>query len=100
MRFETFACERRLLLMAAPCRACAGSARGLRRFGGFATFYGCRSHPLRGGECAQTEQLPNSFTGSYTTPTNDLLVSIFLLHATRDRSGNPIYRNFLGRRSF
>jgi len=39
MRFETFACERQLLLMAAPCRACAGSARGLRRFGGFATFY-------------------------------------------------------------
>src|SRR5437660_6635422 len=57
MRFETFACERQLLLMAAPCRACAGSARGLRRFGGFATFYGCRSHPSsRGGECAQTEQ--------------------------------------------
>src|SRR5205085_9607213 len=25
------ACERQLLLMAAPCRACAGSARGLRR---------------------------------------------------------------------
>src|SRR5437899_10069634 len=39
MRFEAFACERRLLLIAAPCRACAGSARGLRRFGGFATFY-------------------------------------------------------------
>src|SRR5437660_4698637 len=65
MRFETFACERQLLLMAAPfleaaryraCasrRACAGSARGLRRFGGFATSYGCRSHPSsRGGECA------------------------------------------------
>ena len=39
MRSETLPCERQLLLMAAPCRACAGSARGLRRFGGFATFY-------------------------------------------------------------
>src|SRR6266436_3577342 len=42
------ACERPHFLMAAPYRACAGSARRLRRFGGFAIFSYCRSHPSSG----------------------------------------------------
>jgi len=75
LRFETFACER-------PPR--------LRRFGGFATFYWCRSHPSsRGGECAQAEQFANSFTGSETAAKNNLLVSIFLLHAATRLSRPP-----------
>src|SRR5215468_1775096 len=46
-----FRCERRLFLMAAPCRACAGSAPRPLQQGGFATFSLCRVHPSsRGGD--------------------------------------------------
>src|SRR5712691_11407000 len=68
MRFETFACER-------PPR--------LRRFGGFATFYSCRSHPsfARRGKYATLKQFPNSFT-----PITKFIPSFTTVTATRTRS--------------
>src|SRR6266436_5083259 len=62
MRFEAFACERQLLLMAAPCRACAGSARGLRRFGAWRLFINAAATPpraSRGGKLCGLEVPPH-----------------------------------------
>ncbi len=51
MRFELRRVSDDMSLMAAPYRACAGSARRLRRFGGFATFIdAAATPPLQGGE--------------------------------------------------
>jgi len=46
MRFETCLVVDGFLLMAAPYRACAGSARRLRRCGGFATLLLMPQPPL------------------------------------------------------
>src|SRR5437879_805832 len=62
MRFEAFACERQLLLMAAPCRACAGSARGLRPLRWLHDFLSMPQPPLL---CKEGNVLAcNSFTAS------------------------------------
>src|SRR5215831_17684328 len=53
-----FRCERRLFLMAAPYRACAGSAPRPLQQGGFAAFSLCRVHPSsRGGDYARPKSI-------------------------------------------
>src|SRR2546425_1069730 len=104
------ACARRCFLMAAGiascfalsrsrfARACAGSARRLRRFGGFAPFSYWRSHPssrrpLGGGECLARTNLVAATPRCVFVVTDKCSAEVVCVPEDSRNSKRPHYRD-------